>query len=199
MKELPRLLLIGDRFTDPYVADGIASAVEAGVRWVQFRDHLASEKRFLVEARRLANRLRAQSPDVLLSINSFQVVAESLNAGLHIRSTEDPPTEYSGFPIGKSVHSLSEIGTFKGEYVLFSPIYVSPSKPGQRGRGLAALNIVCRSEFMPVIAMGGMTPERVRPCRHAGAYGIAVLSGILEARDIDERVGEYLTALERTT
>ncbi len=199
MSVLPRLLLIGDGFTDPYVADAITAAVGAGVPWVQLRDHGPREERFLAQARKLIERLRILNPDVILSINSRQAAARALSTGLHLRSMEESPEDFSGLPIGKSVHSRSEIDTFGGDYLLFSPIFPTQSKPGHRGAGLAALNAVCRAVFMPVIAMGGMTPERIRPCREAGAYGVAVLSGILEAGNIEKRVSEYLTALERIT
>jgi thiamine monophosphate synthase len=52
---------------------------------------------------------------------------------------------------------------------------------------------------MPVIAIGGITPERAVRLREAGAYGVAVLSGIWGARDPRGAVKAYSRELSRRT
>jgi thiamine-phosphate pyrophosphorylase len=82
--------------------------------------------------------------------------------------------------------------------VLFSPIFPTASKPGHAGVGLDALAACCTA--MPtalVFALGGITPERVAACCEAGAYGVAILSGILHADDPAAAALRYTEALRR--
>lgn len=86
--------------------------------------------------------------------------------------------------IGKSVHSIAEARHAEAsgaDYVMFGHVFATESKAGLRGRGLAELADVVRAVSIPVIAIGGMTPENVESVLASGAKGIAVMSGILGA------------------
>lgn len=201
-KPLPRLLLIGDRFTDQVIAEKIVEAVKCGVHWVQLRDHDADADTFLSEAQELVGKLRSISPGVLISINSRIGVAESLACALHVGkrgpSAEDARALIqTGLPIGVSIHHLEEAAPCAADYFIWSPVYKTTSKSGTAATGLDQLHLACtKAKSMPVIAMGGVSIDRVGPCLSTGAYGVAVLSGILGAEDIHHAVNYYLDALE---
>jgi thiamine-phosphate pyrophosphorylase len=198
---LPALLLIGDRFTRPEIADRIRLAVSLGVHWIQLRDHDVDEHAFFEAAAQLTESLRAISPDVLISVNTHVGVAERLGCALHVGRRGPAPGEArelipDGFPVGLSIHDESEIVGSDVDYYLFSPIYETSSKPGTRGRGESTLERVCRAAApTPVMAMGGITPEHVISCLHSGAHGVAVRSGILQAPDLIRAVLDYRGAL----
>lgn len=197
---LHRLLLIGDRFTDPTISARIIDAVKSGVQWVQLRDHDADTETFFYTAQELVGKLRSIRPDLLISINSRLAVAEKLGCAIHLRIC-GPREEASrmlipeGFPVGISVHSFHEIEDTHSDYLIWSPVFETTSKPGQRGTGLKILSNAAHHAYpIPVIAMGGITPDRVKPCLEAGAYGVAVLSGILGVIDTRSAVSGYLDA-----
>jgi len=48
----------------------------------------------------------------------------------------------------------------------------------------------------PIIAIGGITPQRVAEVLQSGAWGVAVLSGVWWASDPAEAVREYLSAID---
>jgi thiamine-phosphate pyrophosphorylase len=102
--------------------------------------------------------------------------------------------------IGASVHSLEDAvdAELKGaDWVTFGPVYETPSKrPYGPPQGLERLAAVTRGLRIPVIAIGGITPERVREVRQAGARGIAVISGILAAASPADATGRFLKALQ---
>ena len=101
--------------------------------------------------------------------------------------------------IGASVHSIDEaVGAEAAgaEWLFFGPVYDTPSKrrygPPQ---GLSALERVASAVAVPVIAIGGVTPERVEEVRAAGAHGVAVISAILAADSPATATQRFLDAL----
>lgn len=201
---LPRLALIADRFTEPKVAERALTAVEAGVSWVHLRDHEATADTFASAAQSLVGKIRALSKGVRISVNTRLKVAEALGTGLHL-GMRGPSVEAarrrlgSEALIGFSAHDEreGEAAVEAGVHYLFlSPIFPTASKPGHPGLGLEALSAFCEAfPETPVLALGGLTPERVAACREEGAHGVAVLSGILRADDPAVATRAYLDAL----
>lgn len=101
---------------------------------------------------------------------------------------------------GVSVHSAKEAMQRKQEgadYLMFGHIFASNSKLGAPPRGLGQLRDVAAQAAIPIIAIGGITPERVRSVVEAGASGVAVMSGIWEAADPLEAVQAYTYELQQ--
>lgn len=192
MAELPYpcLALIADGFTNDDRADRAVTAVNAGVRWVHLRDHQAGPDAFEDAARELTSRLRDVTEDVTVTVNTRLAVADALGTGVHLGWRGPSVVEARDLLgddalLGYSAHD--EIG-LEGDrapdvdYYFFSPIYATSSKPDQPPAGIPALRSFCQTAApIPTLALGGITPERVQACREAGAEGVAVLSGIMEA------------------
>lgn len=88
--------------------------------------------------------------------------------------------------VGKSVHSAEEALQAEAEgadYVFYGHIYATASKPDLPARGIEALRRLTDLVRIPVIAIGGVKPDNVTEVLRAGAAGIAVMSGLLEAPD----------------
>lgn len=94
--------------------------------------------------------------------------------------------------IGKSVHDLAEAEAARTEgadYLVVGPVYATASHPGRRPLGLKRLEaIAVAMGDLPVIAIGGITADRVRIIRKAGAYGIAAIRAFWDAGDATEAV-----------
>jgi len=84
--------------------------------------------------------------------------------------------------IGKSVHDLAEADAARTEgadYLVVGPVFATASHPGRTPLGLAILQqIVAPAADLPVIAIGGITADRVREVRGAGAYGVAAIRAL---------------------
>ena len=157
----------------------------------------------------LCRRLRGLTLDTqaLLIVNDRVDVALAVGADAVQRaSTSLPVKDIRGLVggqlrIGASVHSLQdaiEAEVNGADWVVFGPIYDTPSKRGfGPPQGLDKLTRVATTVKIPVIAIGGITPERAREVMSAGAHGVAVISAILAAdapADATRRLLEALAA-----
>jgi thiamine-phosphate diphosphorylase len=101
--------------------------------------------------------------------------------------------------IGYSAHSgdeAREVATAGANYVTLSPIYPTSSKPGAEPRGTDWLDRATRGLSIPALALGGITARRVGEVVRAGAWGVAVVSGVGAAPDVEEAAREMQRAIE---
>jgi thiamine-phosphate diphosphorylase len=100
--------------------------------------------------------------------------------------------------IGASVHSigaLRQAETAGATFAVFGPVFDPSTKP-VRGVGVDALHEVASAARIPVLALGGVTPERVAACLEAGASGVAVVSGVFRAKKPMSAARSYMARLE---
>ena len=203
MNELPRLILIADRFTEAARAERALQAIEAGVRWVHLRDHDASDAAFHEAAVDLNERIASIDAHVRVSVNQRLNVARRMcldyHGGTHGCGVDVARERLgSDFVIGVSAHEQEEVSGPQAawvDYFFFSPIFPTESKPGHPGTGIETLSRICGVTEAPVFALGGITPARVGSCLEAGAHGVAVLSGIMDAKDPARAANAYLRAV----
>jgi len=80
--------------------------------------------------------------------------------------------------VGRSVHSVEaarEAERDGADFVIFGPVWPSPSHPGRDPQGIEALAAVVKAVGLPVLAIGGVTRDRARECLAAGASGYAAI------------------------
>lgn len=80
--------------------------------------------------------------------------------------------------------------------MVFGPVYDTPSKRRYGApQGLAALEAAATAATRPVLAVGGITPERVAEVRTAGAAGVAVIGAIYGAARPADATKAFLDVL----
>jgi thiazole tautomerase (transcriptional regulator TenI) len=100
---------------------------------------------------------------------------------------------------GVSVHSFREAiesAQSGADYLLFGHVFETESKRGFPARGVEMLKKITMHLSIPVIAIGGIKPENVWSVLDAGAAGIAVMSGILQAENPVTAARKYAEKLE---
>lgn len=131
-------------------------------------------------------------------VNDRVDIALAVNAtGVQLGDRSLPPRVVrrilpAGMLLGHSVHGPAqcEAGV---DFVMAGSIYESASHPGQPAAGLGLIS-ECAS-FAPVIAIGGITVERVPEVMAAGAYGVAVIRAVWEARNPVQAAAEFARIL----
>ena len=100
--------------------------------------------------------------------------------------------------IGRSVHSLQGAVAAEragADYVIFGPVYTTPSHSGVPPAGRQALQEVAQAVSIPVLAIGGVSGENIRQVLQAGAAGAAVVSAIIGALDSKAAAAELVARL----
>ena len=198
------LYLITDRAAAPRpTADLVEECLAAGLRAVQLREKDLETRDLLA----LADTLReaTQRHGARLIVNDRADVALAAGADGVQRTHASLPVSAlrglapAGFLVGASVHSEAEArdaAAQGADFIVFGPVYDTASKrrygPPQ---GLAALEAVTRAVDRPVLAVGGLTPERVPEVLAAGAAGVAVIGAIYAAARPAEATKAFLDAL----
>ncbi|WP_252314962.1 thiamine phosphate synthase [Sinobaca sp. H24] len=119
--------------------------------------------------------------------------------GFHLKEAAAQKPEQS-LMTGWSVHSIEaarEKEKAGADYLFFGHVFSTGSKQGLQPRGLQQLSIIARESQLPVIAIGGITPEQVKDCIRSGAAGVAMLSGLYEAADPERQACAYFTKLNK--
>ncbi len=181
----------------------VEEALKAGVKAVQLREKDLPTRELLDMAYKMRE-LTARH-DAKLFINDRADIAMCVNAdGVHLGQSSMPVYAVrkvvgDRMMIGVSTHKLNEALTAKREgadFITFGPIYPTPSKL-KYGKpvGVESLKIVAEKVAIPVFGIGGIKPDNVEDVVNAGAYGVALISGILGEHDVRRAAENYLKIL----
>lgn len=178
---VPRLLLVTDRRQLPAgrsLEQVVLACADAGFPWVWVREHDLPP----VERTALLDRL-ARIPDVVVVAGRHRHPGA---AGVHLQPGAEVPSGV-GFH-GRSCHDEQEVRRAVADgaaYLTISPVAASTSKPGH-GPALGTSGVargVAAADGVPVLALGGITPENAAPFVAAGAHGVAVMGSVMRADD----------------
>ena len=200
-----RLLVVTDRHqTNGRPLEVILEKVlAAGSPVIQLRERDLDPRALLALARTVQT-LAAQQGSQLVINDRIDVALVLDGVGVHLRSNSLPVSVARRLLgeqrlLGVSAHSLDEAVQAESQgadYVVLGPVYETPSKQAfGPPLGLEQVKEVCRCVRIPVIGIGGVTPARVRDVRRAGAYGVAVITAILGAADVESAAREMLDAV----
>ncbi len=174
----------------------IAEAAWAGVELIQIREKDLGTRELVELTRGALEAARGTAARVV--VNDRLDVALALGAGGVHLARESLPARVvrrmvpEGFLIGVSCHSLDEAleaESSHADYILLGPIFPAPSKLRYGPPlGLETLRTVATHVTIPVLALGGMTVEKVSECLAAGASGVAGISVFQNCASLEERV-----------
>lgn len=181
----------------------VRAALSAGAPVVQVRAKQASDRELFDLAGRVSGLCTAAGaqcivddrPDIALAVRA---------AGAHL-GADDLPVDAArrvvgpAFVLGATTRGPTEARAavaHGASYVGVGPAYATATKDGLPAPvGPAGVRAVAAAVAVPVVAIGGVTAQRVPELLAAGAHGVAVVSEVSDAADPAEAVRRLLRAL----
>jgi thiamine-phosphate pyrophosphorylase len=141
-------------------------------------------------------------------VNDRVDVALAVDAdGVHV-GQDDMPARLArkligqGKILGVSAGSLEEARralSDGADYVGASPVFSTPTKPDAPSpMGLEGLRVLAAALAIPVVAIGGINAGNAESMLGCGAAGIAVVSAIVSAEDVEGAARRLRAALSRS-
>jgi thiamine-phosphate diphosphorylase len=201
----PRLYVVLDR-----TASGgrdleaiLAAALDGGADMIQLREKTLPSGTLLPLAERLAARCRAARVPFIVNDRVDLAVAVGAD-GVHLGQDDLPPAHARalmkpGMILGLSTHSVEQAAAAQAagaDYVAVGSMFPTATKPEFRLVGPALARTARPVVRVPLIGIGGITPDNVGEVIAAGADGVAVISGICGATDPRTAARQYLRAVD---
>ncbi|HEB98838.1 MAG TPA: thiamine phosphate synthase [Thiotrichales bacterium] len=175
------------------LGEAVAAAIRGGARIVQYRDKTATEGERLGTARRLAEVCRRAG--VLFIVNDDPGLAAEVGAdGVHL-GREDAAMEEARALLGaEAVIGVScytdlerarRAAAAGADYVAFGRFFPSRTKPDAAQATPDLLEQARRELDLPVVAIGGITPENGAALISAGADMLAVVHALFGQPNIE--------------
>ncbi len=178
----------------------LREAGQAGVKLAQYRNKTGSMR----DAYEVARTLReiAKEWGMMFLVNDRCDLAMAVEAdGVHLGQTDLPLALARNLVghdmlIGASTHNTEQVLKAMEEgadYLGYGPIFPTDTKSDHDPVvGIQGMKRIRGLTPLPIFAIGGITPEVVPELRQAGANGVAVASGILDAEDRQQAFTQYL-------
>jgi thiamine-phosphate pyrophosphorylase len=168
-----------------------AAMIEGGVDLIQLRGKQKSPDELTDLAAEL-HQITSRSSIPLIVNDHAEIARRVPLEGVHVGQDDDPiavAREKSGrnVIVGKSTHSLAQAMAAQNEgadYIGFGPIFATPTKPEYKPIGLADIKRVHADITLPIFCIGGIKIDNLEQIIAAGAQRVAIVSGLLQAKDV---------------
>jgi len=170
-----------------------------GARVLQYRNKAANGAMRLIQARAL--RELTHEFNVPLIINDDVMLAQEIAAdGVHLGSSDGSLADAravlgSGKLIGMSCYNrltlAYEAVSLGADYLAFGSFFASTVKPDAVVATLGLLRQARREIAVPLVAIGGITPNNGAQLLEAGADALAVISAVFSAKDIQGAARQF--------
>ena len=182
----------------------VERALKSGVTMVQYREKELPFREMLIEASRLKYITHKYNKTFI--VNDRVDLALAVDAdGVHL-GQDDMPVAIARrlLPpdkiIGCSVRNLNEalLAMAEGaDYIALSGVLPTPTKPDTGGAIPTNVIIeITKNIPIPIVAIGGIKPENAHKFIELGADGVAVVSAIVSAKNIEAATEKLFNAVK---
>lgn len=171
----------------------IEEALQGGVTILQLREKEFDEDSFTDEAIEVKAICRKYGVPLIINDN-VDVALKSGADGVHVGIEDMPIDEIrkkapDSFIIGatcKTVEQAQSAESLGADYMGVGAVFPSPTKKNAVRITREQLKEICSSVSIPAVAIGGITLENVGELQGGGMSGIAVVSAVFSADDIQK-------------
>ena len=164
------------------VVEQCRAAVAAGIDLIQVRERDLDGGALSALVADLVSTTRGTQTRVIVN-ERLDVALACGAAGVHLRGDSVPAAHARsmappGFLIGRSVREVGEAAAEapSSDYLIAGTVFPSSSKPGLREcLGVEGLATIVRAVAVPVLAIGGISLDRIDAVARTGAAGIAAI------------------------
>ena len=206
-KTIPRLHVITDEtLQTTHTHQELAKlALNGGADAIQYREKRLKTTRELVDCAKQMQTLCDQHESLLVVNDRVDVACTLKDVAVHLGEDDLQVEVARGLVgdepiIGCTANSLEQavsVSTEIVDYLGVGPVFGTQSKEKRApDLGLANLQIICERIEIPVIAIGNIQIKDVADVIAAGAWGVAVLSGIVCHPDVESSTRKYVQALD---
>tara|TARA_B100000579_G_scaffold419308_1_gene417761 strand:- start:399 stop:1436 length:1038 start_codon:yes stop_codon:yes gene_type:complete len=180
----------------------IEEALEAGVKMIQYRNKLFSDKKKVLEAKeicQLCNKYKA----IFLVNDSIELALATNADGIHLGQNDYPITiarELLGedFLIGQSTNNIEQIKKAEQDgfdYVGLGPIFRSKNKQDKDIIGENLYKEANKLSNIPCFAIGGINLSNIKNLSPNSETRIALIDGIINSKSIFKDTKKFINHL----
>lgn len=182
----------------------VEAALKGGVTCVQLREKSLDEAAFLNEAKELCDLCRQYK--VPFIVNDNVDIAIACNAdGIHVGQEDMAAGEVrrrvgDGMILGVSVHTVEEAleAVRNGaDYLGLGAVFPTSTKTDADQMTDETLRAIRSAVDVPIVAIGGINKENIGRLSGSGVDGVALVSAIFSAEDIESACRELRGLSER--
>ena len=175
----------------------VEDALKGGATIVQLREKDLDEESFLQEAKQLVTLCHSYNVPLIINDN-VRIALESGADGVHVGIEDAPvaqirkemPPEFIIGATAKTVAQAQAAEHAGADYLGVGAVFPSPTKQTAIRITNEQLKEICASVNIPAVAIGGISYENVDGLAGGGMDGVAVVSAIFGAEDIQKATGE---------
>jgi thiamine-phosphate pyrophosphorylase len=174
------------------------SALEGGAALLQYRDKTQDAARRLHDARALAELCRGSGVPLIIN-DDVELARVSGAAGVHVGEDDAGvamaraalgPASIIGVSCHDSLQRAAAAAAAGADYLALGAFFPTATKVVTRRATPARLR-EAKAFGLPLVAIGGITPDNGASLVAAGADFLAVISGVFGARDIRAAAHRY--------
>lgn len=182
----------------------LESALKGGITCFQLREKHLPFDEFLAEAREVKKLCAKYNVPLIINDNT-EIALESGADGVHIGQDDGSVAEVrkiagTRLVIGVSAHNVEEALAAESagaDYLGSGAVFGSSTKSNVHVLPLETLKNICSSVNIPVVAIGGINETNMIRLAGTGIDGVAVISAIFGAVDIESKCRELKTLSEK--
>ncbi|MCD7819409.1 MAG: thiamine phosphate synthase [Lachnospiraceae bacterium] len=184
----------------------VESALKGGVTCVQLREKNLSEEEVLTEAIEIAGLCRGYGVPFIVNDNP-EIALKCGADGIHVGQDDLQADEVRRLVgermiIGVTAHNVKEAieAEKKGaDYLGAGAVFQTGTKSDTVALSYETLREICASVRIPVVAIGGISRSNILKLSGSGVSGIAVVSAVFAAEDIQCASAELLALSRKMT